>query len=134
MQLLRLVPAFLNCDVTFVTVDELYREQVPNYKFYAVNDATRWDKFGLLRMSLRVGWIIVRERPDVIVSTGAAPGYVALRLGRILGAKTIWIDSIANIEELSLSGQKIGPYADLWLTQWKHLARSVGPHYLGSVV
>ncbi|MFQ5805354.1 MAG: hypothetical protein ACE5I3_02760 [Phycisphaerae bacterium] len=66
--------------------------------------------------------------------TGAAPGYVGLRLGKLLGAQTIWIDSIANVERLSLSGERIARHADLWLTRWPHLARSDRPSYLGGVL
>lgn len=134
VQLLRVRPAFANCDVTFVTVHELYRPQVADHRFYAVNDATRWNKLGLVRMALKLAWIILRERPEVVISTGAAPGYIALRIGRLLGARTIWLDSMANVEQLSLSGQKIGHYADLWLTQWEHLEKPDGPHYAGSVL
>ncbi|HWM83304.1 MAG TPA: UDP-N-acetylglucosamine--LPS N-acetylglucosamine transferase [Pseudolabrys sp.] len=134
VQLLRLLPAFEGCDVAFATVDEGYRAQVPGHRFYTLNDATRWSTIGLLTVSLRLAWIILRERPQVVVSTGAAPGYFAVRLGHMLGAKTIWIDSMANVDCLSLSGQKIRGYADLWLTQWAHLAVPEGPQYAGSVL
>lgn len=134
VQLLRVRPAFQKCDVAFVTVNSFYRSQVAGHRFYTVRDATRWNKFGLILMILKLAWIIWREKPDIIVSTGAAPGYVALRLGHAIGSKTVWLDSIANAEQLSLSGKKIGPYADLWLTQWSHLARAEGPYYAGSVI
>jgi hypothetical protein len=134
VQLLRIKHAFEDCDVTFVTVHESYHTQVPHNNFYVVNDANRWDKIGLLKAARRLARIIWNERPDIVVSTGAAPGYLALRLGRILGARTVWLDSIANVEELSLSGRRIGRSADLWLTQWPHLARPEGPHYAGSVL
>lgn len=134
VQLLRVAPAFVRCDVTFVTVHGSYRSQVAGHRFYTVNDATRWNKVGLITMTLKLASIIWKEKPEVVVSTGAAPGYVALRLGRLMGARTIWLDSIANIERLSMSGQKIGPHADLWLTQWQHLATAEGPHYVGSVL
>jgi hypothetical protein len=48
---------------------------------------------------------LLRVRPDVIVSTGAPCGYVAIRMGRLLGARTLFIDSIANAVQPSLSGQ-----------------------------
>jgi hypothetical protein len=134
VQLLRIRHAFEGCDVTFVTVHESYRAQVPNHKFYLVNDANRWNKIALLKAARRLAWIIWQEKPDIVVSTGAAPGYFALRLGRLMGARTIWLDSIANVEELSMSGHRIGHCADLWLTQWPHLARPEGPHYAGSVL
>jgi UDP-N-acetylglucosamine:LPS N-acetylglucosamine transferase len=134
VQLRRVVPAFADSEVVYVTVLESYRSQVPENRFYAVNDATRWNKFGLIRLALKLAWIILKERPSVVISTGAAPGYFAILLGRWFGARTIWIDSMANIEELSLSGSRAGRYADLWLTQWPHLAKAEGPHYGGSVL
>ncbi len=134
IQLLRVSPAFSDCDVTFVTVHGLYRSQVADHRFYIVNDATRWNKFGLIKMAVRLAWIIWKEKPEVVISTGAAPGYVALRLGRLMGARTIWLDSLANIEQISMSAQKIGRHADLWLTQWAHLAKPEGPHYAGAVL
>jgi UDP-N-acetylglucosamine:LPS N-acetylglucosamine transferase len=133
-QLLRLKPAFAGFDLVFVTVDEGYRSQVAGGRFYLVNDASRWNKAGLLRMALRLAWIVLKERPDVVISTGAAPGYIALRFAHALGARTIWLDSMANVEELSLSGAKVGRYADLWLTQWPHLVGPQGPYYAGSVL
>ena len=70
----------------------------------------------------------------VVISTGAAPGFFGLAFGKLLGARTIWIDSMANVEELSLSGRQVRRFADLWLTQWPHLARPDGPRYEGGVV
>jgi UDP-N-acetylglucosamine:LPS N-acetylglucosamine transferase len=135
VQLLRLMPAFEGCDIAFVTVSEAYRPQIRDgRRFYVVSDATRWNKLKLLRMAIRLLVILLTERPDVIVSTGAAPGFFALRAGRLLGARTVWIDSIANVEQLSMSGQKIGPHADLWLTQWRHLAKPEGPFFAGAVL
>ncbi|OSI60973.1 UDP-N-acetylglucosamine--LPS N-acetylglucosamine transferase [Bradyrhizobium canariense] len=134
VQLLRIKDAFEGCDVVFVTVHESYRSQVAGHKFYVVNDANRWTKIGLLQTARSLARIIWSERPDIVISTGAAPGYLALRLGRIMGARTIWLDSIANVEHLSMSGFRIGRSADLWLTQWPHLARPEGPQYEGAVL
>jgi hypothetical protein len=134
IQLMRVAPGFEGCDVVFVTVHESYRAQVPNNEFYVVNDASRWSKCALVKSACRLAWIVWKERPDIVFSTGAAPGCLALRLGKMLGARTIWLDSIANVEKLSLSGHIIRRCADLWLTQWAHLARPEGPHYAGSVL
>ena len=134
VELLRLAPAFEGHEVAFVTVDKAYRSEAPFGRFFVVNDATRWDKFKLMLLAVRVLWLILRLRPNVIVSTGAAPGYLAVRFGHLLGIRTVWIDSIANVERLSLSGRRIGPAANLWLTQWAHLARDTGPRYMGSVL
>ena len=134
VQLLRLAPSFTGCEVVFVTVLQAYRTEVPDFKFYSVSDATRRTPIQLVRATLRLFWIIFKERPDVIISTGAAPGYIAIRLGKLFGARSIWVDSIANAEQLSMSGAMAGPHADLWLTQWPHLVKQGGPYYRGAVL
>ncbi len=77
---------------------------------------------------------MIRIRPDVVVSTGALPGFIALRLAKLGRRRTVWLDSIANCEELSMSGKRIGGAADLWLTQWPEVAAPGGPDYAGSVL
>ena len=134
VQLQRLAPALLAHDVAFVTTDPGYRAEVRSARVHVVNDASRHSKLRLLLLAFRMLVILMRERPDVVVSTGAAPGYIALRLGRLVGARTIWIDSIANVEEMSLAGTFARRYADLWLTQWPHLASPTGPRYEGAVL
>ena len=99
-----------------------------------IADGNRDQKFNLLRSAISILFLLLVERPSVVISTGAAPGYFAIRFGRFLRMKTIWVDSVANAEELSMSGQKAGGCADLWLTQWSHLANEGGPKYFGSVL
>ena len=134
VELIRLMPAFEGHDVAFATVNDVYRSEAGMARFYTVRDVTRWDMLRWTQTILKLAWIFSRERPDVVISTGALPGYFALRLAKWFGARTVWLDSIANVEELSMSGQKIGRYADLWLTQWPHLARPNGPLYRGTVL
>src|SRR5450755_1970169 len=93
IQLRRLAPAFEGQDVAYLTTDAGHRSEVGAARFYAVNDANRWNKLALARCALRVLWVLLRERPTVVVSTGAAPGYLAIRCSRLLGARTVWIDS-----------------------------------------
>jgi UDP-N-acetylglucosamine:LPS N-acetylglucosamine transferase len=134
MELLRLRPAFEGHHVIYATVDGAYRAHVGRAPLYVIRDATRWDKLALMQCAAQIALLIARHRPDVVITTGAAPGYFALVLGRRAGAKTVWVDSIANVEELSLSGKRAGAHADLWLTQWPELARAGGPEYRGAVL
>lgn len=134
VQLLRLRAAFQNCDVTYVTTHASYRSQVIGHKFLVVNDSNLSSKFRLIRTAVQMVLILWSERPDTIISTGAAPGYFAIRFGRLMGASTIWLDSVANVDDLSISGRQAGHCADLWLTQWPHLACAKGPFYIGSVL
>ncbi len=134
VQLLRLREAFEGADVIYATVKEGYRADVGEADFRVVPDGNIWSKFNLLRSAAGVFWLILRTRPDVVITTGAAPGYFAVRFGKWLGARVIWLDSVANAEELSNSGRKAGPFVDLWLTQWPHLAKEGGPQFIGSVI
>lgn len=134
VELLRLRDAWLGRDVAYVTVQAEYEAQVPGARFYCVRDATRWSRWGLLQMAVQVAWVVLRERPGVVISSGALPGLVALRVGKWLGARTLWIDSIANVESLSLSGQRALRIADLHLTQWQHLQSDDGTTYRGAVL
>lgn len=134
IQLLRLRSAFEGGDITFACVRKSYSEDVPGEHFVVITDATRWDRWKLLKMLCQVAWLVIVLRPDVVITTGAAPGYAAVRFGKWMGARTIWIDSIANVETMSLSGQKLAKHADLWLTQWPHLAKQDGPRYMGAVI
>lgn len=133
VQLRRLAPAFEGHDVAYLTTDPGHRSEVGSARFHVVNDANRWNKLAVLRCALKVLRVVLRERPTVVVSTGAAPGYLAIRCGRLLGARTVWIDSVANVEELSMSGRMASVTADLCLTQWKHLAGGE-VRYLGAVL
>ena len=134
IQLLRLRPAFSDCDMTYVTTDPSYRAMVDGENFCVVTEANRFQKLKLLLMVIQMFTILLRLRPDVIVTTGAAPGYIAIRLGKWFRARTLWIDSIANAEELSLSGRLALKYADMTLTQWEHLSGSGGVEYHGAVI
>lgn len=134
VELIRLSPAFEGHLIVFATVDDAYRSEAGAARFYTIRDVTRWNKLRWIQTFVKLAYIFLREGPDVVISTGALPGYFSLRLAKWFGAKTIWVDSIANVDELSLSGKMIGKYADLWLTQWPQLAKPGGPLYRGTVL
>lgn len=134
VQLNRLTSAFEGMERIYVTTEERYRTTVGLHRFLIVPDASRWNKLRLLWLALVMFKHVFKVRPDVVVSTGAAPGLLAVLFGKKLGARTIWLDSIANVDQMSLSGRLAGSYADLWFTQWEHLAKSEGPLYKGAVL
>ena len=143
VQLYRMRPAWDGCALTYASTmhgleadiarDAEHRGQaVPAYVL--LPEGNRWQKARLVWMLIRIFWLLMRIRPHLIVTTGAAHGYFALRFGKLLGARTVWIDSIANADEMSLSGQRVRPFADVWLTQWDHLAQPDGPTFQGAVL
>jgi len=134
VQLLRLRPAFDGCDITYATTRRAYGIDIGDGQFCVVPDCNREQKLRVLWCAIRVAFLLLWLRPDVVISTGAAPGYLVVRFGKLLGAKTIWVDSVANAEELSMAGRMAGRHAGLWLTQWPHLAGDPGPKFRGSVL
>lgn len=78
--------------------------------------------------------LIMKEKPDIVLSTGALPGLFCVIIAKMAGARTIWVDSIANSDAPSLSGRIARPFSSLWVTQWEHLARSDNARYFGALL
>ena len=133
-QLMRLRPAFEHQRTVFLTTNGAYAKDVPGSEVFVVTDANRDVPLKLIGAALQVLFQVVRIRPDVVISTGAAPGLFGILFGRLVGAQTIWIDSIANAERLSLSGRIACKIAHIALTQWPHLADPHGPTYHGAIL
>ena len=145
VQLMQLRTAWSGADIAYLSTHPGYRADCvgsrggASNRFYAVADANFSAKFQLVRQALAVAIVLLRERPSVVVTTGASVGYFALVFGKLMRARTVWVDSIANTEELSLSGQRVAKFADLWLTQWPEVAEGApngarSPRYQGSVL
>jgi hypothetical protein len=133
-ELLRLRPAFEGHQVIYVTTVPDYATMVDGADCRIVKEANRSQKLSLMILLAQMAWIVFRVRPDCVVTTGAAPGYFGIWLGRLTGARTLWIDSIANAEELSGSGKMAIGRADLVLTQWEHLCQPGRVEYHGGLL
>lgn len=137
VELMRLKPAFDDLNVFYVSMDPTSVTDVPDRRYYTIRDASRKELWAFFVVLLQLLRILLKERPKVVITTGSAPALVALFLAKtILRSKTIWIDSIANVDVLSSSGQQAGKVADIWLTQWPHLAEGDGkrPGFWGAVL
>ena len=142
-ELRRLCPAWEGARAFYIVTDAGYRAEVAqespgvnghNPRVFTVVDANANRKLRLAVLALMTLVIVLRVRPDVVISTGAAPGYFAIRFGKMLGARTVWLDSIANAEEMSVSANLARRHSDLWLTQWPHLAQEAGADHAGAVM
>ena len=135
VQMRRILPAFAGFELVFVGTEPELDADLGGARYHRVENVSRANAHRLPRLLWQLARAVRQERPDAIVTTGAGPGLVALVLGRLLvGSRTIWIDSVANTERMSLSGRLAGHVADAWLVQWEHLARPGGPHYWGAVI
>ena len=134
IQMLRLAPAFDGAEVHFATTDPSAAGQVAPAPLHVFPDANARTPLKLMLCAIRIAIIVFRLRPDVVVSTGAAGGLLAIRIARLFGARTMFIDSIANARGLSVSARLALGTADRVLSQWPNVARLTGAEYRGAVI
>jgi UDP-N-acetylglucosamine:LPS N-acetylglucosamine transferase len=135
VQMRRLLPAFEGLEVISAGVETRLDPDLGPAAYYRIRHVSRRDPLGFFVIAWQLARVMRRERPDVVVTTGAAPGLMALLVGKLVaGSRTVWIDSIASVEGMSLSGRLARYVADAWLVQWAHLARPEGPEFWGAVL
>jgi UDP-N-acetylglucosamine:LPS N-acetylglucosamine transferase len=133
-QMMILRNAFDGLQLTYVTTDKALLREPCALHGYSVPDCNRNRPLLILWCLLISVVIVLRVRPHYVLSTGALPGLFCVLAGRLVGAETIWVDSIANAERLSMCGRVATRLANLCLTQWEHLSRPAGPRYSGSIL
>lgn len=67
--------------------------------------------------------ILVRERPALIISTGADVAVATLILGRLLGARVVFIETGGTLEP-SLTGRLVFPFCHLFVVPWPEKLRA----------
>lgn len=135
IQLHRLSKAFIPHDTVYVTTERHLTDMVTGARCHLIHDVTRKDRFLISVALLQAVTIVLRERPRVVVTTGALPGLLLLLAGKFLvGARTIWIDSIANSRTISGSGRIARNVADTCVSQWPLVAENEGIEFWGSVL
>ena len=123
VQLLRIAKALeKEFDVVYMSTHEKCATMVEGRVYYSMNDFSRWDFYKLFPELLHYIYIICKEKPSIVITTGAAPGLVCLFAAKICGIRTVWIDSIANVEHISFSGRIASKFASRIYTQWPSLA------------
>nr|WP_281501114.1 glucuronosyltransferase [Erythrobacter sp. F6033] len=127
-------PAFEPYDIHYATTDSEVAAQHGLPGAAILPDCNKTRPFRSAWCAVVALWIVLRLRPDVIISTGAAPGFFCILAGRLIGAKTLWIDSVANADQLSMCGQLSLTFAHECLTQWEHLADDEKPAFRGAVL
>jgi UDP-N-acetylglucosamine:LPS N-acetylglucosamine transferase len=89
----------------------------------------------LLRNAMVAWGLVRRRRPIVILTTGAATAVPFAWIGRLHGARVVYVESLTRIERPSLSLRLISPVASRLYVQWPELVRAVPKgRYVGSVL
>ncbi len=123
-ELYSLTPLWKQHDCFWVTFKKedtqcLLREEKVYWAYAPTNRSFR----NLIRNTWLAAKILPREKPDIIISTGAGVGVPFLILGRALGIHTLYIESLARIKELSLTGRLVYFVVHHFYVQWPDLAR-----------
>lgn len=107
--------------VTFETPDAV--SKLEGERVYWCYHPTNRNVPNLLRNTLLAVRVLLRERPALIVSTGAGVAVPFFWLGRLLGARTAFVEVVDRIDSASLTGRLVRPVADTILLQWPEQQR-----------
>ena len=119
----------------WVTFDkEDARSTLETEKMYPCYYPTNRNIWNLLRNTVLAWKLLRKEKPDVIISTGAASAVPFFYLGKLFGAKLIYIEVFDRIDGATLTGKLVYPITDKFIVQWEEM-RKVYPKAinLGSI-
>ena len=147
-QLMNIMDAFEGHDIFFVTVKAETTEDLKKIaKTYYTKDAPKPIEIIRIRMytfTLALFYlhlilpcikILLRERPDVIIGNGGSATLWLSYLGKLMGAKIVYMESLSRIHDLSGTGKLIYYIADLFLVQWESLIEKYNKaKYWGKVI
>lgn len=104
----------------WVTFDkEDARSILQGEKMYSCYFPTNRNLKNLIR-NTGVAWRVLRkEKPDLIISSGAAVAVPFFYLGKLFGAKLIYVEVFDRIDKPTLTGKLVYPIADKFIVQWE---------------
>jgi hypothetical protein len=80
---------------------------------------------------------LVRRRPiDAIIAVGCSHAVPMFLVGRMLGRRTIYIESVTRVDQLSRTGKIIYYFRLAWIfiVQWPDLQKSYPSSQLGTIL
>jgi hypothetical protein len=123
-------------DAVGVTTLEIVRRQFERLgPTTVIGECDRRKPWAAVGVLFRAWRFVHRDRPDVIVTTGSLPLARVCGMVKLYGGKVVWIDSIAQTDRLSLSGNLVRWFADRCYAQWPSVAaRHRNVTYAGEVL
>jgi UDP-N-acetylglucosamine:LPS N-acetylglucosamine transferase len=115
-----LAPAYAGYDYFFVLDREIALPPDMQGKVYFIRTSERDLHF--FSQMWQAWKIFRRERPQVILSTGAGPAVPFSIVGRwLFGAKVVFVETVARIQAPSLTGRIMYRLAHRFFYQWEGL-------------
>lgn len=119
-----LKPFWQNQERFFVTFDkEDARSMLSGEKMYPCYYPSNRSLKALLINTVRAIKILKREKPDLILSSGAAVAVPFFYIGKLMGAKTIYIEVFDRIDKPTMTGKLVYPVTDAFLVQWEEMKK-----------
>lgn len=111
-------------DRFWVTFDkEDARSLLKDEKMYTCYHPTNRSIKALLK-NTKIAWKILRkEKPDLIISSGAAVAVPFFYLGKLFGAKLVYIEVFDRIDASTISGKMCYPISDLFIVEWEEMKK-----------
>lgn len=107
-------------DRFWVTFDkEDARSILKNEKVISCYYPTNRNIKNLIKNTFLAIRILLKEKPDLIISSGAAVAVPFFYIGKILGAKLIYIEVFDRIDKPTVTGKLVYPIADKFIVQWE---------------
>ncbi len=107
--------------VTFDKVDA--NSTLKNEKVYHCYFPTNRNIKNLIKNTFLAIKILKKEKPDLIISTGAAVAVPFFWLGKLRGAKTVYIEVFDRIDKSTLTGKLVYPVTDKFIVQWEEMKK-----------
>ena len=118
-QMLCLEPAWRELGRTWVTLQAADTEHLLSDEQVVIANGPTNRSLRALLANLRLAWRVVRrERPDANLSTGAALALPFFLVGKLHGARLVYVESLTRTDGLSLTGRLVYPLADAFFVQW----------------
>jgi UDP-N-acetylglucosamine:LPS N-acetylglucosamine transferase len=135
LQMLCLEPAWGDLRRTWVTLEAPDSEHLLEEERVVLAQGPTNRSLRALLANLRLAWRVVRrERPDVILSTGAALALPFFLVGKLFGARLIYVESLTRTGALSLTGRLVYPLADAFFVQWPGAAGPKRARFVGGLL
>ena len=77
----------------------------------------------LIVNTFRAFRILAKERPDLIISSGAAVAVPFFYVGKLFGAKLIYIEVFDRIDSSTITGKLVYPIADRFIVEWEEMLK-----------
>ncbi|NOZ81738.1 MAG: hypothetical protein GXO63_01150 [Candidatus Micrarchaeota archaeon] len=122
-EILQLREAFEKYEHFFVTFNRNdVKHKLRGKRVYFICDPKR-NPFKFVKNFFQTLKIFLKEKPNVIISTGAGMALPMILLGKIFRKKVVFIESMAAVYRPSFAGRIAYHLSDLFIIQWKQLSK-----------